>query len=167
MARGALRIWSAQATNADCQIVGQLLHDFNTEYDDQTPGTAVLAERLAAMIKNGDTEVLLVDDLATRRTSGLCVMRFRQAIWSAASECYLAELYIVPECRGNGIGRALLRASMDLARERGADYMDLGSGDDDVAARALYESEGFSNSEGKPGGPVNYYYERDLTDPKD
>jgi ribosomal protein S18 acetylase RimI-like enzyme len=51
---------------------------------------------------------------------------------------------------------------MTAARARGADYMDLGTSEDDVAARSLYESLGFDNHEGKPGGPVNYYYEREL-----
>jgi hypothetical protein len=40
--------------------------------------------------------------------------------------------------------------------------MDLGTSEDDVAARALYESLGFSNREGKPDGPINYFYEREL-----
>jgi hypothetical protein len=39
--------------------------------------------------------------------------------------------------------------------------MDLGTGEDDVAARRLYESVGFVNREG-PGGPVAYWYERQL-----
>jgi ribosomal protein S18 acetylase RimI-like enzyme len=90
------------------------------------------------------------------------VLRFRTAIWSDALECYLAELYVVPAQRGRGLGRALMLAAMELARERGADHMDLGTSDDDVAARALYESLGFSNREGRPDGPVNYFYERDL-----
>jgi ribosomal protein S18 acetylase RimI-like enzyme len=51
---------------------------------------------------------------------------------------------------------------MDLARREGANYMDLGTSEADVAARGLYESLGFSNREGKPDGPINYYYERDL-----
>ena len=34
--------------------------------------------------------------------------------------------------------------------------------EDDVAARALYESLGFSNHEGQPDGPVNYFYELEL-----
>jgi hypothetical protein len=42
------------------------------------------------------------------------------------------------------------------------DYMDLGTGDNDVVARRLYESFGFSNREGKPDGPINHYYEREL-----
>ena len=96
---------------------------------------------------------------------GLAVMRFRPAIWSQALEAYLAELYVVPDRRGQGLGRALMEAAIELARERGADYMDLGTGEDDVAARALYESLGFDNRGGKPGGPVNYFYERGARRP--
>ena len=51
---------------------------------------------------------------------------------------------------------------MDLARERGADFMDLGTSEDDVAARALYERMGFTNRERAPDGPVMYVYEREL-----
>jgi ribosomal protein S18 acetylase RimI-like enzyme len=90
------------------------------------------------------------------------VLRFRPALWSAGLECYLAELYVVPDKRGHGLGRALLEHAMDLARERGADTIDLGTSEDDTAARALYESAGFTNREGRPDGPVMLYYERDL-----
>jgi hypothetical protein len=38
----------------------------------------------------------------------------------------------------------------------------LGTSEDDVAARALYESAGFTNREGSPDGPTMLYYERDL-----
>jgi ribosomal protein S18 acetylase RimI-like enzyme len=93
---------------------------------------------------------------------GLAVLRFRPAIWSEGLECYLAELYVVPERRGRGLGRALMEAAIELARREGADTMDLGTGDDDHAARALYESLGFNNRGGKPDGPVNYFYEREL-----
>jgi ribosomal protein S18 acetylase RimI-like enzyme len=142
----------------DCDALGQLLHDFNREYDDPTPGPAALAERLRELLSAGDTAVLLGGD----GPDGLAVLRFRRSIWTPGLECYLAELYVVPSRRGHGLGRALMEGAMDLARRRGADYMDLGTGEDDVAARALYESLGFSNREGRPDGPVNYYYEREL-----
>ncbi len=67
-----------------------------------------------------------------------------------------------PDQRGHGLGRALMEAAIELARDKGADLMDLGTGEDDLVARALYESLGFSNREGKPEGPVNYFYERAL-----
>ncbi len=92
-----------RGTAADAAAIGRLLHDFNTEYDDPTPGPDKLAARIEQLI-----------------------------------------------------------AAIELARAEGADYMDLGTAESDVAARALYESLGFSNREGKPDGPVNYFYERDL-----
>jgi ribosomal protein S18 acetylase RimI-like enzyme len=147
-----------RATADDAGDIGRLLHDFNTEYDDPTPGPERLAERITTLMAGGDTEVLL----GGAGPDGLAVLRFREAIWSEALECYLAELYVVPARRGRGLGRALMNAAMEVARETGADYMDLGTSEADVAARALYESLGFSNREGKPDGPINYYYEREL-----
>jgi ribosomal protein S18 acetylase RimI-like enzyme len=147
-----------RASAADAEAIGRLLHDFNTEFDDITPGPQALAERVVDLLAGGDTIVVL----AGSRPDGVAVLRFREAIWMQALECYLAELYVVPERRGEGIGRALMEASIEIARDHGAAYMDLGTSEDDVAARALYESLGFSNREGRPDGPVNYYYEREL-----
>jgi ribosomal protein S18 acetylase RimI-like enzyme len=148
-----------RATGADAAAIGRLLYDFNTEFGDPTPPPEENAARIAELIAGGDTEVLLA---GPARPYGLAVLRFRPALWSRSDECYLAELYIVPDRRRQGLGRALMESAMRLARERGATYMDLGTAETDVAARALYESLGFSNREGKPDGPVNYYYERDL-----
>jgi GNAT superfamily N-acetyltransferase len=149
-----------RATAADAADIGRLQHDFNTEYDDPTPGPERLAERIKTLLAGGDTEVILGG--TGPEPDGLAVLRFRQAIWAEALECYLAELYVVPARRGRGLGRALMNAAIELARERGSAWMDLGTSDVDVVARALYESLGFSNREGRPDGPINYYYERDL-----
>ncbi len=147
-----------RAELADADAVGRLLHDFNTEYDDITPGPDALAERVRELIASGETIVLLTGS----GPEGLAVLRFRPALWTSGLECYLAELYVVPDRRGQGLGRALMETALAVAREQGADSMDLGTSDDDVAARALYESLGFSNREGKPDGPLNYFYEREL-----
>ena len=147
-----------EADVEDCVVVGRLLHDFNLEFGVTTPGADALAARIAELIEDGDTHVLLIGD----PPAGVSVMRFRKSIWSPALECYLAELYVVPALRGRGLGRALMEATIDFARGRGADYMDLGTAETDVTARALYESLGFNNREGRPDGPINYYYERDL-----
>jgi ribosomal protein S18 acetylase RimI-like enzyme len=141
----------------DVDDIGRLLYDFNTEFEEPTPPPEGLAERFRELLA-GDTIVLL----AGSGPDGIVVLRFRPAIWTTELECYLAELYVVPERRGHGLGRALLNAAIDAARAEGATYMDLGTSEDDVAARNLYESLGFSNREGKPDGPVNFYYEREL-----
>lgn len=142
----------------DAASIGRLLDDFNREYDDPTPGPEWLAERMRELLAEGHTAVLL----GGPGPDGVAVLRFRPGIWTAALECYLAELYVAPAQRRRGLGRALLQAAIELARTRGADHMDLGTGEHDVAARALYESLGFDNREGKPGGQINYFYERAL-----
>jgi ribosomal protein S18 acetylase RimI-like enzyme len=147
-----------RATADDAEAVGRLLDDFNREFDEPTPGAEALADRVRVLLDHGDTIVLVAGD----GPEGLAVLRFRPAIWSATIECYLAELYVVPERRGQGLGRALMEEAIKAARAEGATYMDLGTSEDDVAARALYESLGFSNREGKPDGPLNYFYEREL-----
>jgi ribosomal protein S18 acetylase RimI-like enzyme len=137
-------------------VAGRLLHDFNTEYDDPSPGPDALADRLGTLVAGGDTDVLLVGG-----GEGVAVLRFRPALWTLADECYLAELYVVPTRRGGGLGRVLLRACVERAVARGCDYVELATTEDDVGARHLYESEGFRRTEGA-GGPLAFHYERDL-----
>ena len=90
------------------------------------------------------------------------MLRFRPAVLTEGLECYLEDLYVVPGRRGQGLGRAILEAALEVARREGAIEMHLGTSEDDVAARALYESLGFSNRDGEENGPVNYFYEREL-----
>ncbi|HEX7164963.1 MAG TPA: GNAT family N-acetyltransferase [Trebonia sp.] len=146
-----------QANRADADAIGRLLYAFNREFDEPTPAPSVLAERMRQLLDGGDTLVLLVGD----GPDGLAVLRFRAAIWSTGLECYLAELYVAPARRGQGLGRELMEAVLRTARDRGADYMDIGVDEPDVAARRLYESLGFSNRSGGDG-PLMYVYEREL-----
>jgi ribosomal protein S18 acetylase RimI-like enzyme len=146
------------AESGDAADIGRLLHDFNTEFGDHTPGPEAVGKRIGQLLESGDVTVLLGGD----GPDGLALLRFRPSLWSETLDCYLEELYVVPGRRGEGLGRALMEAAMDHARERGAGYMDLGTAETDTAARGLYEKLGFDNHEGKPDGPVNYFYERQL-----
>jgi ribosomal protein S18 acetylase RimI-like enzyme len=146
------------ATAADALAFGRLLHSFNTEFDEPTPDADVIAERAAPLIESGEVTVLFAGD----GPDGFASLRFRPSLDTGALDAYLEELYVVPERRGHGLGRALLEAAMEHAKERGAAHIDLGTSEAEVAARALYESAGFTNREGRPDGPVMLYYERDL-----
>jgi ribosomal protein S18 acetylase RimI-like enzyme len=143
---------------ADAADIARLLHDFNSEYDEPTPGVARLTEIVTAMFAAGEITVLL----AGAGSDGLAVLRLRTAIWTGEPEAHLQELYVVPALRGQGIGRVLLEATMDAAREAGATGIDLNTGTTDTAARALYESSGFTNREGSADGPSMLFYEREL-----
>ncbi len=154
-----------RATPADADAIGVLFHRFNSEFDIPTPEAAALAERLRELLTH-DSGTLhghgTVALLGGPGPEGFAILRLRPSLYSNRLEAYLAELYVVPEQRGRGLGRALLRASLELARELGADRIELGTGEDDRAARALYESHSFSNRENGPDGPLMYVYEREL-----
>ena len=147
-----------RATPGDAPQVARLLRDFQEEYDEPSPAIETLEERYEELIRNKEMIVLLVGD----DPDGFAQLRFRPWVYSAGLHSYLEELYVAPDLRGNGLGRALLEAAMDTARGAGAEQMELGTSEDDTAARKLYESAGFINREGGPDGPVMFFYEREL-----
>jgi RimJ/RimL family protein N-acetyltransferase len=149
------------ATRADGRVVGLMLDQFNREYDEPTPGPEFLAARISELIETDETAVLLIDSMG-RNPEGLAVLRFRSALWSNGSDCNLAELYIAPAHRGLGLGRAIMRAALRLAGDRGAVTMDIGVHEPDLPARQLYESLGFTNRGDGPEGPLMFFYQRDL-----
>jgi ribosomal protein S18 acetylase RimI-like enzyme len=155
---GKPEIQVRQAGVEDAADIARLLRDFNLEYDEPTPAVEELAERIARLLEEGEITVLL----AGEGPDGLSLFRFRPGIWSPGDETYLQELYVVPQHRGRGIGRVLLEATIELARERGAAGIDLNTGESDTAARALYERMGFTNREGSPDGPSMLFYEREI-----
>ena len=50
------------------------------------------------------------------------------------------DLYVAPEARGRGIGRALIEASAAVARERGAAWLEWATAPDNHTAQRLYDS---------------------------
>ena len=84
--------------------MARLLHDFNTEFGEETPGAAALAERVADFIETEQAVFLL----AGEGPDGIAQMRYFPSLWTGRLDAYLEELYVVPSLRGGGIGRALL-----------------------------------------------------------
>ena len=139
----------------------RLLHDFNVEYDEPAPPPDELAVRLAELVEGEHVTVLLARDDETRAPVGVAVMRLQPSMWSRAQEAYLAELYVVPNRRGQGYGRELMAEALRVARGRGADYAFLITSEEDLLAQRLYEAAGFRRTEGE-GGPLMLAYEREL-----
>jgi len=146
-----------RASPADAEAIAKLLYDFQAEFEEPSPELDVLASRYEKLLHDGEMTVLLVGD----GPDGFAQLRFRPWVYDGLHS-YLEELYVVPARRGQGLGRALLEGAIEAAREVGATHMELGTSEDDRAARALYESAGFTNREGRPDGPVMYFYEREI-----
>jgi ribosomal protein S18 acetylase RimI-like enzyme len=136
--------------------IALLLHDCHRELDEPVPEPGELATHLRGLLESAAITVLLAEG------EGLVVLRFQPSLLRGSLDCYVEELYVVPARRRYGIGTALMKAALGHARDRGAGYAYLGTGEEDVGARALYEGLGFSHRGGQASGPVNYFYEREL-----
>lgn len=142
----------------DAAAVARLLHEFNSEYEEHTPGVEALAGHYRPLIASGELTVLL----AGAGPDGFSQVRLKSSHYTGRPDAHVEELYVVPARRGQGVGRALLEATVEYARAAGATHIELTTGEDDVEARSLYESSGFTNREGGKDGPRMLYYEREL-----
>lgn len=65
-----------------------------------------------------------------------------------ATECVLMnDLFVDESARGKGVGRALIEASAEVARERGAPFVEWSTAPDNKTAQRLYDSTGAERTE--------------------
>jgi GNAT superfamily N-acetyltransferase len=64
-----------------------------------------------------------------------------------AETVLMNDLYVAEGRRGEGIGRALIEASAEVARERGAHHLEWTTAPDNETAQRLYDSTGAERSE--------------------
>ncbi|HWN72881.1 MAG TPA: GNAT family N-acetyltransferase [Solirubrobacterales bacterium] len=57
------------------------------------------------------------------------------------------DLYVTEEARGQGVGRTLIEATAEVARERGVPYVEWSTAPDNRTAQRLYDSTGAERSE--------------------
>jgi GNAT superfamily N-acetyltransferase len=72
--------------------------------------------------------------------------------------CELKRMYVAPEARGDGVGRRLLRALEDAARELGYAVARLDTGPRQRGAQHLYESAGYAPIANFNGNPVASFF---------
>ena len=64
-------------------------------------------------------------------------------LYSAADEADIANIAVMPDCRKQGIGRALLSKMIEIARSGGASRIFLEVRESNAPAQRLYKSAGF------------------------
>ena len=71
---------------------------------------------------------------------GLVHWLFHRTCWSIEDSCYLQDLYVSPEVRGGGHGRALIEHVAGKAREAGASRLYWNTHETNATARKLYDT---------------------------
>jgi ribosomal protein S18 acetylase RimI-like enzyme len=138
-----MRVWRADMSEA--ATVAQLLVAFRDHMDHDSPPESEFLESVEKLIGRDDTEYwLAAADGAP--AAGVCQLRFRHSVWTSSQDCWLEDLFVRESARGLGLGRGLVTAAMDRARERGCARIELDTEEGNRAAVSLYESLGFSNT---------------------
>jgi len=75
---------------------------------------------------------------------GVAVMAFAWTLEHGGLVAWLDELFVVPACRGRGVGRRLLLRILDAAREAGCRAVELEVEAEHARAAHLYAREGFA-----------------------
>jgi GNAT superfamily N-acetyltransferase len=140
-----VRVWRAAPDEAPA--VAALLGAFRDHMGYAEPDDASLLASVERIIVRGDAEYLLAGEDEPR---GVAQVRYRWSVWWSAEDCWLEDLYVRPEARRTGLGRALTRAVIDRATARGCRRVELDVSSENPAALALYRSLGFDT--GKTGG---------------
>jgi GNAT superfamily N-acetyltransferase len=96
-------------------------------------------QAIAAAIADDEATVLV----AAHRGEllGLCTAYLELNSVRFGPRCWVEDLAVSPEHRSQGVGKALLDAAKDWARERGATHLELDSADTRIDAHRFYERE--------------------------
>jgi ribosomal protein S18 acetylase RimI-like enzyme len=137
----------------DAETVAQLLHDFNTEFDTFTPGTAVLTRRLQSLLAGPITIAYLAGEPA----AGVALVTLRSNVWYDGPVALLDELYVAPDRRGRGLGGAMVDLLIADAKANGISAIEINVDAGDVDAQRFYERHGFSGADLDTGERAFYY----------
>jgi GNAT superfamily N-acetyltransferase len=145
------------ATADDAEETARLLHDFNSEFGDPSPGVEVLAARLRVLLEGDETFAILAGTPAV----AVALVTLRPNVWYVGQVALLDELYVVPHLRGRRIGSATIDRLMSISRAKGVDLIEINVDEGDVDAQRFYERHGFSSME--PGSTERaFYYSQEL-----
>ena len=141
------------ATVDDADVLAQLLHDFNTEFDTPTPGAPVIAANLRDLLAADATFAFLAESPA----AGMGLVTLRPNVWYDGPVALLDELYVVPDRRGQGIGTAMIELLMTECRARGVLLIEINVDESDVDAQRFYRRHGFSDVDPDSGERASYF----------
>jgi GNAT superfamily N-acetyltransferase len=135
-----------RAAPDEAETVARLLVAFRDHNGHDWPSDNAFLASVEKLIERTDTEFLLASPSDDSPPAGVCQLRFRFSVWTAADDCWLEDLYVEEAARGSGVGGALVDAAIERARVRGCRRIELDTSESNETALRLYERHGFSTS---------------------
>jgi GNAT superfamily N-acetyltransferase len=156
------RTWKAEPHEAE--TVAALMIGFRDYLGESWPSDNAFLAGVERLLDDVNTDYLLgaVDDDSP--AAGVAQLRYRFGLWRAGTDCLLEDLFVHERARGSGLGRALVQATLDRARERGARRVELDCNEANAPAQALYASFGFSATTHRYDGARDLYLQVHLDD---
>jgi GNAT superfamily N-acetyltransferase len=90
---------------------------------------------------------LLLGARSDGRLVGYACLYWHFSSLEAVEAVLMNDLYVTEQARGQGVGRALIEASAEVARERGTPILEWSTAPDNHTAQRLYDSTGAKRSE--------------------
>jgi GNAT superfamily N-acetyltransferase len=90
---------------------------------------------------------MLIGAKEGERFAGYACLYWHFSSLTAAESVLMNDLFVEPDYRGRGVGRALIEAAAEVARERGAAHLEWATAPDNHTAQRLYDSTGATRSE--------------------
>ena len=81
------------------------------------------------------------------RLVGYACLYWHFSSLEACESVLMNDLFVTEEARGEGVGRALIEAAVEVARERRAPFVEWSTAPDNHTAQRLYDSTGAERSE--------------------
>lgn len=131
----------APAVAADAVAVGDLLTRQLAEHG--LPADRERVDGAIAILLGAPRHGFLLVAREEATVIGVAFVAMHWSLEHGGQACWLEELYVLPDRRGRGVGRDLLRAAFLRSRERGCLVMDLEVTADHARAAHLYAREGF------------------------
>jgi ribosomal protein S18 acetylase RimI-like enzyme len=144
----APRVWLAG--EGDVDAVTALIAGFRDWWGKDEPRDDDLRETVGVLLGDPATDFLLAS-ADGEAAAGVCQLRYRLSVWTGVDDCWLEDLYVEARARRAGLGRALVRAALDHAEERGCRRMELDVNESNGEAIAFYRALGFTTEPKPPG----------------
>ena len=117
----------------------ELEKDFTADIDTQIRG-------LSMIISNPASIVLLAEDVNNSKTVGMCTMQILVSTAQGSKSGHIEDVIITKERRGEGIGKLLLKAVIDIAKKEGCTRLQLSADNNNTPAHGFYKKLGWNQT---------------------